>query len=169
MRSSQASATCWTESGSRTGAGAHDARPLADVGPCDYAASVKITSGEGMGWLRAAVGVGLLAAPAVPMRLSGREAPTSAAVLLMRTVGIRDLVLGLGTAAAARSGAVADGRRWTAAALASDSLDVAVSAASFRSIGRRDAAGAAVLALTFVCGDLWALASARGPASGRLR
>lgn len=58
-----------------------------------------------MGWLRAAVGVALLAAPAVPMRISGRTEPTAAAVLLMRTIGIRDLVLGLGTVAASRSSA----------------------------------------------------------------
>ena len=122
----------------------------------DYAASVSITSGEAMGWLRTAVGVALIVAPAAPMRLSGREEPTSAGLLLMRTVGIRDLVLGLGTVAAARSSDVQDVRRWTAAALASDSLDAAVSVASFRSIGNRDSWSAAVLALAFVCGDLHA-------------
>jgi hypothetical protein len=88
------------------------------------------------------------------MRLSGREEPTSAALLLMRTVGVRDLVLGLGAVAAAKSDDIKDLRRWTAAATASDSLDVAVSLASFRSIGKRDSWGAAVLALAFVCGDL---------------
>lgn len=107
-----------------------------------------------MGWLRAAVGVALVAAPAAPMRLSGREEPTSAALLLMRTVGVRDLVLGLGAVAAAKSGDDKDVRRWTTAALASDSLDVAVSLASFRSIGKRDSWSAAVLALAFVGGDL---------------
>jgi hypothetical protein len=120
----------------------------------EYAASVSITSGETMGWLRAAVGVALIAAPAVPIRLSGREEPTAAGLLLMRTVGVRDLVLGLGTVAAARSSDAPDGRRWTAAALASDSLDAAISIASFRTIGKRDSVGAAVLALAFVCGDL---------------
>jgi hypothetical protein len=77
-------------------------------------------------------------------------------MLLMRTIGIRDLVLGLGTVAAARSGDVRDARRWTTAALASDSLDSAASLAGFRSIGKRDSLGAAVLALAFVCGDLQA-------------
>jgi hypothetical protein len=110
-----------------------------------------------MGWLRAAVGIALVAAPGVPMRLSGREEPTSAGLLLMRTIGIRDLVLGLGTVAAARSGDAADARRWTVTAMASDSLDAAVSLASFRSIGKRDSWGAAILALTFACGDLQAL------------
>jgi len=110
-----------------------------------------------MGWLRAAVGIALMAAPGVPMRLSGREEPTSAGLLLMRTIGIRDLVLGLGTVAAARSGEAAEARRWTVTALASDSLDAAVSLASSRSIGKRDAWAAAILAGTFVGGDLRAL------------
>jgi hypothetical protein len=109
-----------------------------------------------MGWLRAAVGVALIAAPAAPMRLSGREEPTGASVLLMRTIGIRDLVLGLGTVAAARSDEATDARRWTTAALASDSLDVAVSLASSRSIGKRDSWAAALLASAFVGGDLYA-------------
>jgi hypothetical protein len=115
---------------------------------------VSITSYEAMGWLRAAVGVALIAAPAAPMRLSGREEPTGASVLLMRTIGIRDLVLGLGTVAAARSDDAGDVRRWTASALASDSLDVAVSMASSRSIGKRDSWAAALLASVFVCGDI---------------
>ena len=119
-----------------------------------------------MGWLRTAVGVGLMAAPGVPMRLSGREEPTSAGLLLMRTIGIRDLVLGLGSVAAARSGGGPDSRRWPVAVLASDSLDVAVSAASWRSIGKRDACAAALLALTFVAGDVQALRRSAAPARG---
>ena len=90
------------------------------------------------------------------MRLSGREEPTGASVLLMRTIGIRDLVLGLGSVAAARSNDMSDARRWSAAALASDSLDTAVSLASIRSIGKRDSWAAAMLAAAFVCGDLQA-------------
>jgi len=115
---------------------------------------VSIKTGEAMGLLRAAVGVALIAAPTAPMRLSGREEPTNAGLLLMRTIGIRDLVIGLGTVAAARSDAVEDFRRWNAAALASDSLDAAVSIASARSIGKRDAGIAALLARAFVCGDV---------------
>jgi hypothetical protein len=88
------------------------------------------------------------------MRLSGRQEPTGADLLLMRTIGIRDLVLG--TVTAARSNDVRDIRRWTTTALASDSLDSAASLASFRSIGKRDSLSAAMLALTFVCGDLQA-------------
>jgi hypothetical protein len=115
-------------------------------------------SQETMGWLRTAVGAALIVAPKVPMRFSGREEPTGASVLLMRTIGIRDLVLGLGTVTAARSNDGSDGvRRWTAMAMASDSIDTVVSLASFRSIGKRDSVAAAVLALVFACGDLLAL------------
>src|SRR5712692_8864342 len=101
---------------------------------------VSITSYETMGWLRTAVGIVLIVAPGAPMRLAGRQEPNGADMLLMRTIGIRDLVLGLGTVAA----------------LASDSLDAVASLASFRSIGKRDSWSAAILALTFVCGDLQA-------------
>ena len=102
------------------------------------------------------VGVGLVMAPGAPMRLSGSEQSTGASLLLMRTIGIRDLVLGLGTVVAARSGEAGDVGRWNWAALASDSLDTVVSLASFRSIGKRDAWAAAALAFAFVCGDLQA-------------
>ena len=122
----------------------------------DYAATVPVTGYQAMGWLRAAVGISLIAAPAVPMRLAGRIEPTGAEVLLMRTIGIRDLALGLGTVAATRSGDEGDIRRWLADGLASDSLDVAASVASMRAIGKRDSCGAAILALAFACGDLYA-------------
>src|SRR5580698_4642707 len=115
--------------------------------------TVSITSYETMGWLRTAVGAALIVAPGAPMRLAGQQEPTGADLLLMRTIGIRDLVLGIGTVAAARSNGARDIRRWTIAALASDSLDSATGLASCRSIGRRDSLSAAILALTFVCGD----------------
>jgi hypothetical protein len=111
-------------------------------------------AGSTMGWLRAAVGVALIAAPGVPMRFAGNEEPSGASLLLMRTIGVRDLVLGLGTVAASRSGAGDDARRWTDATLASDGLDTVLGLVSARSIGRRDALAAAGLALSFVCGDL---------------
>ena len=64
---------------------------------------MSIPNSTTMGWLRAAVGVALVIAPGAPMKLSGREPPTTTSRLLMRTIGIRDLVLGLGTVAAAMS------------------------------------------------------------------
>jgi hypothetical protein len=124
--------------------------------PLSYAAVVPLANNERMGWLRSLVGVALIIAPGAPMRLSGSEQPTSASLLLMRTIGIRDLVLGLGTVFAARSGEAGDVSRWNSAALASDSLDTVVSLASYRSIGKRDSWAAAALAFAFVCGDLLA-------------
>jgi hypothetical protein len=128
---------------------------------------VRVASYESMGWLRTAVGVALVAAPGVPMRLAGQRQPTGTDLLLMRTIGIRDLVVGLGTVAAARSPDIRDVRRWTGAALASDSLDVAASLASVRSIGKRDSVAAALLALVFVGGDLHARRSCRLEAERR--
>ena len=110
-----------------------------------------------MGWLRTSVGIALIVAPGVPLRMGAAEAPTGAALLLMRTIGIRDLVLGLGTVTAGRSGDPDATRRWTWMTTASDGLDTVVSLASRRSIGRRDSWLAAGLAFGFVCGDLRAL------------
>ena len=111
-------------------------------------------SRQTMGWLRTAVGVALIVAPAAPMRLAGNGSPDGATVLLMRTIGIRDLVLGLGTVSGARSATAADATRWWTATLASDALDTVVSLAAIRSIGRRDALAAAALAGVFVLGDV---------------
>lgn len=101
-----------------------------------------------------------MVAPGAPMRLAGTEFPTGTALLLMRTIGIRDLVLGLGTVTAAKSADETDARRWAKATLASDALDTVVSLAAMRSIGRRDSLFAAGLALAFVGGDLQALRTA---------
>jgi hypothetical protein len=98
-----------------------------------------------------------MVAPGAPMRVAGDESPTGAALLLMRTIGIRDLVLGLGTVSAARLTNQSDARRWVMTTLASDALDTVVSLAALRSIGRRDSLVAAALAFGFVCGDLQAL------------
>jgi hypothetical protein len=115
-----------------------------------------IASYATMGWLRAAVGVALVAAPGVPMRLAGRE-PDPADILLMRTIGIRDLVLGAGTVVAALSEGGDGGRRWALAGLASDSLDAIASLVSMPAVGKRDASAAAAMSLAFVGGDILAL------------
>jgi len=107
-----------------------------------------------MGWLRTAVGVAMIAAPGPPLRISDPEGATGTARLLLRTIGIRDLALGLGTVTAARSGDEGGTRRWITMTLASDSLDVVASLASLRAIGRRDALAAALLALVFVVKDV---------------
>ena len=110
-----------------------------------------------MGWLRTSVGVALIVAPGMPLRMAGTGEPTGASLLLMRTIGIRDLVLGLGTLAATGPGPDGDLARWLGATLASDALDTAVGLAAIRSVGRRDALAAAALAGVFVLGDLVAV------------
>lgn len=126
-----------------------------------YAAPVTQTVVARMGWLRTAVGATLIAVPGPFLRLSRREQPTGASVLLLRTIGVRDLVLGLGTLAAARSEEVSEIRRWSTVTMASDSLDVVCSIASMRSIGRLNAMGAAAVALIAVSGDVQALHAIR--------
>jgi len=116
-----------------------------------------MTTGEVMGWMRAAVGAALVVSPAAFLRLSSREPPSGVSVLLLRTIGIRDLALGAGTVSASRRGPATDARRWTSAGLASDTLDVLASLAAVRSIGRKEAAGAAGAALVFALGDVLAL------------
>jgi hypothetical protein len=118
-----------------------------------------------MGWLRTSVGLALIAAPGAVLRISGKEPPTGTALLLMRTIGIRDLVLGVGTVTAAGGSDASDARRWAKATLASDALDTVVSLAAMRAIGRRDSLFAAGLAFAFVCGDLQALRAASGQQS----
>lgn len=112
--------------------------------------------GQSMGWARAGVGAVLVVAPGWFLRLSGREAPTPVSALLMRTIGIRDLVLGIGTVTAARRGDD-ELRRWTSVGLASDSLDVLASLATRRSIGTAEALAAAAAALVFAAGDMVSL------------
>lgn len=119
-----------------------------------------------MGWLRTSVGVALIVAPGVPMRIAGTEEPTGASLLLMRTIGIRDLVLGLGTVASTAAEDDEASARWIQATLASDALDTAVSLWALRSIATRDALAAAGLAATFICGDLLALRRGRRPLPG---
>jgi hypothetical protein len=122
-----------------------------------------MTPGERMGWLRAGIGVGMIVAPGVVLRISERERATPTSTLLLRTIGIRDLVLGLGVVAAARSDRADDLRRWTSMALASDSLDVTASVAAGRSIGMRDSSAAAGLAILAVFGDLAVLRGLPAP------
>jgi hypothetical protein len=119
-----------------------------------------------MGWLRTSVGVALLVAPGAPMRLAGDESPTGASLLLMRTIGIRDLVLGMGVVSAALATDQSDAHRWVKATLASDALDTVISLAVMRSIGRRDSLLAAALALGFVFGDLKVLRTISEPQWG---
>lgn len=116
-----------------------------------------------MGLARACVGAALIVAPKWPLRVAGREEPTAASVLLLRTIGIRDLVLGCGTALAVWRGEQRDVQRWTSMGLASDSLDVLASVLSKDAIGNAESLSAAMAALLFVAGDLSALRSLSRP------
>lgn len=90
----------------------------------------------------------------------------------MRTVGIRDLALGLGTVHAARTGTTPDVRRWLTAGLLSDALDVAAGLAAAPITGVRGVISSLVAAPVVVA-DLWALnllrAQDRGTATRRSR
>ncbi len=84
----------------------------------------------------------------VPARLLRWEPPVAGTSmpLMLRTIGIRDLAVGVGTAGAVASGSSADLRRWLVAGLLSDGLDVAAGVASVRSIGVRGLVSALVAA-----------------------
>ena len=86
--------------------------------------------------------------------------------LLMRTVGIRDLALGLGSASALRSGSTDELQRWVSAGLLSDVLDVAAGLASARTTRARGLVSA-LIASPMVVADLWALALLRETAGVR--
>ena len=80
--------------------------------------------------------------------------------LLMRTVGIRDLAIGLGSASALRSGSTDELERWVSVGLLSDVLDVAAGLASARTTRARGLVSA-LIAAPMVVADLWALALLR--------
>ena len=101
-----------------------------------------------MGVVRALVGVSMLAAP----RLIGRNNNPSF-VLLMRTIGVRDLVLGIGAATAAPLAQ----EHWGRAVLASDAIDVAVGTLAIPTAGAAGGLVAALLPVPFVAADVWAL------------
>jgi hypothetical protein len=101
-----------------------------------------------LGALRLGVGVGLILAP---RRATGLDDPSSA--LLVRTIGVRDLVLGAGAVLAARS----DVGTWGVATLASDSLDVVVGTLAAPGIGRKGGLTAALLPVPFVGAGIWAM------------
>lgn len=114
-----------------------------------------------IGYLRAAVGLGLIMAPKAVARLQADQSPTGTAVLLIRTIGIRDLVLGAGTVAAAQAAGDEGVRRWITFGLLSDALDVVAGAISQSLVGRKAALTAAGVPVPFVLADLWALSHLR--------
>jgi hypothetical protein len=102
---------------------------------------------------RVGVGVAMVLAPGwfFPQG-SGTE------TLLMRTVGIRDVVLGSGACAAWASGAGGEFRRWASAGLVSDSADVVVGLGSRSLVGSRSALIATLAPVPFVAAGIFGLA-----------
>jgi hypothetical protein len=114
-------------------------------------------------WVRVAVGVVMIAAPRLVLRMAAGEVSGSM-ILLTRTIGIRDVALGAGALAALNSGGDADTRaeaqRWVVAGLVSDALDTLAGATSARLVGRRSAILATTIATPMVAADLRALSGA---------
>ena len=108
---------------------------------------------------RAGVGLALTVATRPVLRLTVRGEPHSAPlVLFARTVGIRDLVFGAASfAAAGRPDEARDLRRWLAAWLVSDVADVAAAALAPSDTNRSGAIAAAAAPLPFVAAGIWAL------------
>lgn len=111
----------------------------------------------GIALVRICAGIALGGGPRSFLRWEDDTPSGSSMPLLMRTVGIRDLALGSGTAHAARSGSTRDMKRWVGAGLLSDALDVAAGLASARTTGARGVISALV-ASPMVAADLWVLA-----------
>ena len=121
--------------------------------------------GAGIAAVRLAAGVALSTSPERFLRREPAVAGTSMP-LLLRTVGIRDLAVGVGTAAAFRSSSGEDLRGWIAAGLLSDALDVAAGVAGSRTTGMR-ALSSSLMAAPMVAAGLYVLASAKRTGSPR--
>jgi hypothetical protein len=127
--------------------------------PSDRMASPRLRAvALGVGLVRVAAGLSLGGTPATFLRWE-RDVPSGTSMpLLLRTVGIRDLALGLGTASAVHSGSTRDLHRWLGAGLVSDALDVVAGIRSARTIGARGVVSA-LIAAPMVLADAWALSS----------
>jgi hypothetical protein len=109
-----------------------------------------------IGLVRLGAGIALGTAPRAFLRLEESLPDGSSMALLMRTVGIRDVALGLGTVHAVGDGSFRDIERWLRAGLLSDSLDVVAGLVSARTTGMRGVISSLVAA-PVLAADLWAL------------
>ena len=112
------------------------------------------TLGAVVGALRLGVGIGMIAMPGPVLRAGSGTEPSGEMVLLTRTIGVRDLVLGAGTLWGWRADDPASARRWVTAGMCSDVLDVVIGAVSVRSVGRRGALIAALAPVPFIALDV---------------
>jgi len=115
------------------------------------------TAAGRVAWLRIAVGLTLTVAPRSVLKMQTADEPSGPLVLMTRTVGIRDFVVGIGSASAVRSNNRDDVRRWLVVGLLSDLLDIAAAVSSGRSVGKRDAFVAALVPVPVVAADIHAL------------
>jgi len=110
---------------------------------------------------RVAVGAAMVLAPG---RFFSPNSGTE--TLLMRTIGIRDVVLGSGGCAAWARGADGETKRWAALGLISDSADLVTGLRSKPLVGSRSAAIATLAPVPFVAAAaLGFTRSARRPES----
>jgi hypothetical protein len=121
---------------------------------------------RGIALARAAFGAVLTVKTARLLRLMVRnEEPTGSLFLFARTVGIRDLVLGVGTLMASFGDDKTDDlRRWVRASIASDALDVVSGMASARHVGVVGSLEATAASIPFVAGGWWGLRRLFDPA-----
>jgi len=108
---------------------------------------VRSTAATTVGWVRVAVGLALAVAPGAFVRRFVDDEASGSLILFTRTVGVRDLALGIGTLAADRSGTTVELERWVQAGLISDSLDFVTGLASSNLVGRR---GTAIATMTVI-------------------
>lgn len=73
---------------------------------------MRLTASGAVGWIRVGVGVLFGGAPQLFVDRFVEDESSGTLVLFARTIGVRDLALGLGTLAAERSGKSADLQRW---------------------------------------------------------
>ena len=118
---------------------------------------MRVSAAGGAAWVRVAVGVLLAAAPQMFVDRFVEDQSSGTLVLFARTVGVRDLALGLGTLAAERSGNPTELQRWVRAGLVSDSLDFLFGLASTRLVGRAGVAKATAAVVPVIALDLLGL------------
>ena|ERR1700758_5252410 len=101
---------------------------------------------------RVGVGIAMVAVPALFNRQgSGTEA------LLMRTIGIRDVVLGSGACVAWARGGKGEIRRWAAMGLLSDGADLVTGLGSKSLVGSRSALIATLAPVPFLATEIFGL------------
>jgi len=128
---------------------------------------VRLTASRAVGWIRVGVGVLFAGAPGMFVDRFVEDESSGTLVLFARTIGVRDLALGLGTLAAERSGNPTDLRRWVRAGLVSDSIDLLAGLASTRLVGRRGVVIATATVIPVIALDLLGLKQLAAAAEDR--